>query len=221
MYVVNEILYLSGEVTNDVLTIDGQVTDKLLIVDTPMYKERMMSYYPTVIRSIMEFQAIINIEYPHIERLAKESEKVLADAYLTTMGERRITQWENALGIIPIKDSSVEDRRETIIARIRGQGKLNTALINSIVNAFTGGTATSWVDDSVLYVEITPPPNNKQYKFENVERELKKKVPAHLGFKVSRNYYSWNEIKNTKSTWQDVKDEFNNWEEVYLFVPFS
>lgn len=185
-----------------------------------MYRERMNSYYPTVIQKITEFQAIIDSEYPEFEDLAVTQEQIINNAYLLTMDENRIGEWEKILGIKPIENSSLSDRRETIIARIRGQGKLNTTLINNIVNTFTGGTANSWVQDGVLYVEITPPPDNKQYKFANVEQELNNKVPAHLGLQVSRNYYTWGEIKNTTNTWQDVKDSFDTWEDVYIFIPF-
>lgn len=186
-----------------------------------MYRERMNNYYPTVIQKITEFQAIINGEYPEFEELKGAQEDVLNNAYLLTMGEDRIIEWEQILGIKPLENSTISDRRDTIIARIRGQGKLNTALINSIVNAFTGGTANSWVTDGVLYVEITPPPGNKQYQFANVEQELNNKVPAHLGLQVSRNYYTWGEIKSTNATWQDVNNNFDTWEDVYLFVPFT
>ena len=181
----------------------------------------MNSYYPQVIRNIAEYQAIINGEYPEFESLEEARENVLDDAYLTTMGEERISDWEKILGIKPLEGSTVYDRRDTVLARIRGQGKLNTALINTIVNTFTGGTANSWIENSVLYVEITPPPENKSYKFANVEQELKQKIPAHLGFQVSRNYYTWEDVKNNFATWQDVKDEFETWNDVFIFVPFK
>lgn len=185
------------------------------------YRNRMNSYYPDVIRSIEEFRAIIDGEYPEFEELSHHNNELVNDAYLLTMSEKRIEQWENILGIHPIEESSISDRRETILARIRGQGKLNTALINSIVNAFTGGTANSWMEDSVLYVEITPPPENKSFLFSNVEQELKHKVPAHLGLQVSRNYYDWAGITKAYNTWQEVKDEFGTWNDVYLFHPFA
>ena len=186
-----------------------------------MYQERMNSYYPQVIQSIAEFQAIINSEYPEFEELSESGTRVIDDAYLTTMSESRVEQWENILGIKPIEDSTVSDRRDTIVARIRGQGKLNTELINSIVNAFTGGSAKSYIKDSILYVEITPPKENKQFQFANVEQELGLKVPAHLGLKVDRNYYEWYEVKGDNPTWQDVKNNFGTWENVYLLAPFN
>ena len=186
-----------------------------------MYRQRMNSYYPDVIRSIQEFKAIVDSESTEFEDLSINRESVLNDAYLTTMGEARITEWEKILGIQPLDHSTITDRRDNVIARIRGQGKLNTNLINTIVKTFTEGAAESWVENGVLYVAITPPPNNKQYRFDNVELEISKKVPAHLGFQISRNYYTWGEIKNSHSTWNDVNTYFDKWNDVLLFVPFK
>lgn len=186
-----------------------------------MYQERMLGYYPQVIQAILEFRAIIDGEYPEFDMLEDGVERVINDAWLLTISEDRIVQWEKILGIVPIPGSSDSDRRETIIARIIGQGKLNTTLINSIVNVFTGGTATSWVENSTLYVEINPPPGDKSYQYANVEQELKKKVPAHLNFNVSRNYYTWGEVNDSNSSWQEVLDKLGDWESVCLFVPFS
>lgn len=178
----------------------------------------MNSYYPEVIRNIREFNAIVDVEYPEFETIFDGVTRVTNDAYVSTMSKDRVKQWETILGIIPIEGSSLSDRQETVIARIRGQGKLNTALINSIVNVFTGGTADSWVEDSVLYVEITPPPNNKQYQFANVEQELRKKLPAHLGFNVRRNYFTWNEVNETFDNWNNVNETLSTWNDVYLYV---
>lgn len=213
---------LSGNVINETLYTTGTVDSETLITSfVPcMYKERMMDYYPKVIRDILEFKAIINAECSEFESQSIGRDRLIQDAYLSTMTEDRIKEWEQVFGITPIEGSSLSDRRETIVARIKGQGKLNTALINNIVNTFTGGSANSWIKNSTLYVEITPPPGNKQYQFDNVKQELSKKVPAHLNFKVSRNYYEWSQVNTTFTTWQDVKDE-GTWEDIYLFVPFT
>lgn len=188
------------------------------MAEISIYKDRMTEYIPPVLQRIKEFQGIIEGEYPEFEQLDKDREWVLDQAYLTTMGEDRVAEWETILGIIPIEGSSVGDRRDTIIARIRGQGKLNTSLINSIVNTFTGGTANSWVENGILYIEITPPPNNKQYRFANVEQEINKKIPAHLGVQISRNYYEWGEVKSSHATWQDVLGSFDTWNDVFINI---
>lgn len=179
-----------------------------------MYKERMLGYYPPVIQSIAEFQAIVDSEYPEISDLNECVTQVTSDAYLTTMSEERVAQWEKQLGIQPLADSTLTDRRDTIIARIRGQGKLNTEAINRIVNAFTGGTADSKIQNGVLYITVHVPNNNKSYKFPNLERELANKVPAHLEVKISREYSEWSDVTNAHLTWADVRTYHENWDGV-------
>jgi hypothetical protein len=82
------------------------------------------------------------------------------------------------------------------------------------VKIFTGGEAESYFKDGVVTVLITPPKGSKTYKFENVEQELRKLIPAHLGFEVRRAYRTWGDIKSTYPTWQDVKDKNETWNDV-------
>jgi hypothetical protein len=186
-----------------------------------MYQKRMFGYYPPVIQTIVDFKAIIDSEYPEFEGLAGKVNNSVNESYLSTMSEERTKEWEQILGITPVPASTLQDRRETIIARIRGQGKLNTAMINTIVNTFTGGTAKSMIKGGILYVEIDLPSDNKEYIFENVEQELLHKIPAHLALRLNRNYLTWLEVDTLYATWQNVKDNFDNWEEVLFFSPFE
>lgn len=181
-----------------------------------IYKERMTNYYPEVIQRIKEFQAIIGSEYPEFDSLSIAKDKAIEDAYLTTMGKERIEEWEKVLNIHPIEGSTIDDRRETIIARVRGQGKLNTTVINSIVGAFTGGTAKSWIKDSILFVKINLPPYNKDYLFENLKQELAKKIPSHLALEVSATYQLWAAVDHYNETWLDVRKKYATWDDVAI-----
>lgn len=230
--VTNKAPYIGGEypveviVTTEsgqVITIDvddPELAEALTLIVTEgitVSGERMLNYYPQVIQQILEFQAIIKSEGFEIDFLKSDVQLIVNEAYLTTMGEERVASWEKALGIYYSTDDTLQDRRDAVIARIRGQGKLNTALINAIVGAFTGGTAISYIENSVLYVKITPPPTNKQYKFENVRRELANKVPAHLGLEVIRNYATWEEVRDNYSDWNAIK-QLTSWEELILWI---
>lgn len=188
-----------------------------VIEDNTVSGDRMLDYYPKAIQQILEFQALINTEGFEVDFLSDEINVSVNEAYLSTMGEDRIVSWEKLLGIIHGADETLTDRRDTIIARIRGQGKLNTTLINSIVGAFTGGTAISYIKDSVLYVKITPPPDNKQYKFNNVVQELSKKIPAHLGIAVTRNYATWGEIRDNFADWNAI-NQLTSWEDLMIYI---
>lgn len=183
-------------------------------------KTRVYSYYPLAVLEIKDIQCVLDVLIPYFYQCDVGLQEVLKNATFMTMSEDRTQEWEKLLGITPIANSTLQDRRETIIARIRGIGKLNTESINAIVKTFTGGYAESYFKNSTLYVEITPPPNDKRFIFENVEQELKRRVPAHLNFKVSRNYYTWGEVYINNENWQSVKDDFESWFDLYLYSPF-
>ena len=183
-----------------------------------MYQERMSGYYPEVIRAIKEFQAIIDGEYPEFENLDANRESVVNNAYLMTMDESRLAQWEKILNLVPIPGCTVEDRRDSVIASIRSQSKLNSKVIDAIVTSFTGGIAESWIIDSVLYVKIYPPAYNKTYIFDNVENAIRTKVPAHLDVNIYRKYATWGEIKSYAKTWGGVAENFATWGDVVCFI---
>lgn len=208
-------------------TTDEDLADALLLLVQAKYTQhgqRMLNYYPEVIKNIEEFRALMMTEGFEIDFLHSELEFILNEAYLLTMSESRVAEWEKRLQLLPSVDDTFEDRRDTIIATIRGSGKLNTALISSIVNAFTGGSAISYVKDSALIVKITPPPGNKQYRFENVVNVLKRKTPAHLGLRVERNYSTWGEIKTNFASWNTLNEHLNadgqgaTWEDIKLWI---
>ena len=186
------------------------------------YNEQMLNYYPEVVKAIREFQVLIRTQSLQVEEMHEKLINLLEDAYVSTANESRIEQWEKVLGITPLPkgedtmETWLSDRRETILARLYQTPKLNTKSISDIVKIFTGGEAKSFFKDGVIYVVITPPKQNKQYKFQNVEQELSKKIPAHLMFQVDRNYYTWLQTKETYSTWDEIKNALENWEAVLL-----
>jgi hypothetical protein len=191
------------------------------------YNERMLNYYPEIIKGIREFRLLVESESVEIENLNNELAKALANAYIVDADEETLAKWERYLNIQPFPQGEesdelwLEDRRETILARIYNVPKLNTKTIGEIVKIFTGGTCKTYFKDSTIYVDIEPPKDNKHYRFENVEQELKKKVPAHLNFQVSRDYYTWLEVKKDYTNWNDVKETFPTWEDVFLMTSVS
>jgi len=179
---------------------------------------RMFDYYPIVVQIIVDFQCIIASEFPEFELGWTANNSALNDAFLTTMGEERIEQWENLLNLAYDESDTLEMRRYAIIARIRGQGKLNTESINSIVSAFTDGTARSYIENSTLYVWINPSSTNKEYKFQAIEDELMRRKPAHLGLQVMRTFQSWGEVKTACDNWNVMSQRHETWNDVFYNI---
>ena len=184
-----------------------------------MHCERMWNYYPEIVKKIKEFPAMVQAKCPEMGFLSEERVKILNNAWMLTMDETRVKQWERLLGIVPLPDSTLEDRRETIAARVYGGYKLNTESIRAIVNIFTQSGCRSYFRDSTIYVIIYPPSGDKTYKFENIENELWRRVPAHLNLNVSRSYSTWGDVNNHHASWNTLYNEYNNWEDVYFWLP--
>lgn len=188
------------------------------------YNEQMLNYYPEIIKAIREFQCLIATQSLQVEDMHKELSKILSNAYVSSADEDRLSDWEKLLEITPLPqgdddlDTWLSDRRETILARLYSTPKLNTQTISDIVSIFTGGSATSYFENGVVYVLISPPEKNKQYKFENVEQELRKKIPAHLMFEVGVNYFIWDEVQQANTTWEDILNNHKDWNDV-LYHP--
>ena len=190
------------------------------------YNEQMLNYYPDVIKAIREFQVLINTQSLEVEKMHEELTKALTNAYVTDCDVDTISKWEQFLGITPMAGESLNDRKATVLARLYAPEKLNADTIEKTVRIFVGkpgvGTqaAKSYFtpDDSTIHVLIIPPEDNRQFKFENVEQELSKKIPAHLTFAVERNYYTWLQTNTNYSRWRTVKTTFSSWNDVLLRV---
>lgn len=184
------------------------------------YNERMLSYYPEVIKAIQEFQALISTQSLEVEEMRNHLTKIIGESYVSTADEYRLSQWEKLLGITPPAfgfndklNDWLTSRRDTILARLYRVEKLTAKTIADIVKIFTGGECVSYFKDGVIYVLISPPKEAKQYNFESVERELQNKIPAHLLLQVQRNYLSWGQVKDKYSDWEAVSD-IGTWEEI-------
>lgn len=183
------------------------------------FGNKMINYYPTVVNTLEEFQAAIAACGMEFDFLHAEINFTYNDAFLHTMGLARTNEWENALGISPDKNASLETRRTNVIARLQSTFKLNTQSIANLVYTLTGGTCQSYFsnEDSTIYIDIRLSSANRLENFPDLESELKRRIPAHLLVSSSRWFDTWNDIKNKFNSWQDVYNKFESWEYVKYF----
>lgn len=181
------------------------------------FGQRMFNYYPRVIQVLLEYEGLIKAVGFEIDFLRGHFTFTYNDTFLMTMGEDRTVQWEKALGITPAENSTLDERRRVIMARIQGGFKLNTESIANIVKTLTNGTCVSYVEDSCLYVEVKPPEGDRTISFPTVEEELKRRIPAHLGLNINRWFARWQEINDNFGSWQDVYNNFGSWQDVRFY----
>lgn len=174
-------------------------------------------YLPLVLQDVVEYNALSNAETPFIADIEEKTNRIIDESFLSTMSETRLAEWEKALGIVPTTNS-IAQRRSVVLSRFRGTGKLNKTLINAIVNAFTGGTATVTFKDSTLNIKVAPPSSTfDDFSLEALADELDKRKPAHLYMTIELAYITWGQVKNSFDSWEDISSYFNDWNELYLY----
>lgn len=197
----------------DVTDTDVLDSDLTTIVDTgTLAGTKMIGWYPTAVVAVDALRAVNDVVGHELDNARARGALLNNNAFLFWMDENRLAEWENALEIDVPEDSTVEERRNVIIAKIRGQNKFNVTTIKSIVKTFTGGDAEVTVADGVVSVKVLPPNNGQLYNLNALVRELKTKLPAHMRLNVERYYSTWGDVKNNETSWQSIRSGYTNWD---------
>lgn len=208
-------------IENNVVTIYGtdDVILKTFVESLILGKSRtnLVQYLPTIMQDVAEFKAIMNAEDFEIDLLHDGIQLIADDSYILTAREARIAEWERAFEIIPY--GTLAQRKSFLISFLIGQGKLNEAKIKSVVKGFTGGDSIITFGNSALSIKILVPPNGDIYRFPDVARALRKRLPAHIGLSVQRFYATWNDIKTDFASWGTVSTLNTDWEYVKNYLP--
>lgn len=195
--------------------VDTEVLDADLttIVDTgTLAGTKMIGWYPTTVVAVDALRAVNDVVGHELDNARARGALLNNNAFLFWMDESRLAEWENALEIDVPENSTVEERRNVIIAKIRGQNKFNVSNIKSIVKTFTGGDAEVTVADGVISVQVLPPNNGQLYNQSALVWELKNKIPAHMQLNIERYYSTWGDVKNNETSWQSIRSGYTNWD---------
>lgn len=130
--------------------------------------------------------------------------KDLVDQCFVQTATWGLLRWEEEYGIATNLSQSYEQRREIILAKMRGQGTTTVEMIRSVAMAFSG-TEVEVIEDNphyhfiVRFVGQYGVPRNMQAFKERLE-EIK---PAHLGYSFEYRFVIWDELK--PYVWDELK----------------
>ena len=195
--------------------VDTEVLDADLttIVDTgTLAGTKMIGWYPTTVVAVDALRAVNDVVGHELDNARARGALLNNNAFLFWMDESRLAEWENALEIDVPENSTVEERRNVIIAKIRGQNKFNVSNIKSIVKTFTGGDAEVTVANGVISVTVLPPNNGQLYNQSALVWELKNKIPAHMQLNIERYYSTWGDVKNNETSGQSIRSGYTYWD---------
>lgn len=181
--------------------------------DVKKYKIDLNKYVPEYLRDIKELKAIYDAQGAelgsfnyYLDDFKKQFSVITA-----TWG---LSFWEEEFGVETNLNLGYEDRREVILAKIRGQGITTKEMIKEVAKSFTGGDVNIIEDNEkskfiVQFIGIKGIPKNLE-GFKNMIEDIK---PAHLEYELKYTYTEWNELKSL--SWNNAK--LKTWNEIKIY----
>lgn len=162
---------------------------------------KMLGYMNhTLYREATILHAVLDAIGGELDLIAAATDE-LRDQFFVQTATWGLDRWEEFVGL-PIAPSGLADadRRERIIARLRGVGTVNIALVKNVAESYTYGDVD--VDDvstdpalpdytiDVEFVSEAGIPAN----LEDLQTVLRELVPSHLDITYTFNYYTVAEL---------------------------
>lgn len=162
----------------------------------------MKDYLPHYYHEIKEAMAIIQAEANEVTRLRAWLSKVLDQAFVKS-SDIALDRWETLLDIPYREGRTDEERRNLIIAKLRGPGATTLASLEQLVNSFyetslTEKHLTSTVDIHITEVRGEPP------NFADIDHAVNEVIPAHVFPNFIFSYVPWQEVEDSIMLFDDL-----------------
>ncbi|MEY8357087.1 YmfQ family protein [Lachnospiraceae bacterium 54-53] len=175
------------------------------------YYVDLARYAPPFLAEIRELKAIYETEGYAVGLLEHELSDLLDQCFIST-STWGLTRWEEVYGLVTNMALSYEQRREILMAKLRGQGTTTAQMIKETAETFSGGEIEVIEDNpnyhfTVRFIGIKGIPRNMN-AFISMLEDIK---PAHLSYSFEYRYTTWSELINrswasvTGFTWDGIR----------------
>lgn len=144
---------------------------------------QIQRYYPNVLANAKEFKQIAKLENVEFKAVWQEACKWFLNTFVYNTDLQGIKRWEDMLKIIPPKEATLEDRRNTVLMRINTMLPYTIRRLQQILNAVYGDDfATVFINKKYeLWVDID---NRIILKTHGMRTLLRAIIPANLIIKI-------------------------------------
>lgn len=168
------------------------------------YYVDLARYAPFFLAEVRELKAIYETEGYAVGLLEHELSDLLDQCFIST-ATWGLTRWEQVYGLVTNMALTYEQRREILMAKLRGQGTTTSQMIRETAETFSGGEIEVIEDNPhyhfiVRFIGIKGIPRNMNAFIAMLE-DIK---PAHLSYSFEYRYTIWNEL--ISRSWNSVAD---------------
>jgi len=155
----------------------------------------MLQALPDYYDSILEMRVIMDAGGGQLDKLAVDLEEQLDQRFVST-ATWDLPAWEEELGIVPLANQPIEQRRAVVRSKLRGYGKFSGRLLKSVAEAYDHGVIDIKFDAqtstfTIRFVSTLGLPPN----IEDLKRAVEEVIPAHLMVSYLYRYLTIAEIE--------------------------
>ncbi len=172
------------------------------------YLPRFYDDFP-VILNVVDRQADVMIA------LNEAAAETLAQAFVGS-SDRDLPRWERICGITPDETKPPDVRRAIVMSRLQGAGTVTVEVVRRLADTLYGAKTEVTEDFAGGRVVVTlVGKRGVAAEAEDVRKELRELIPAHLGIALEFTWFVWNEFDAL--TWNEA-DAFT-WNELEVHMP--
>lgn len=199
----------------------------LEVIEEIERKVDLVKYIAKFMRKSLIINEVFNAENLMLDRLHNDVKNIGLDIFIRTASNEAIIQLENYLRFKG--QGTLEQRRAYLLSLFQKNKKLNETLIKEITYTITGSDCivmffgSDEIDNpqygqGLLRVQVLSPDNNKNYRYEDIQRALRPLVPSHIQLSVIKFFATWGDVKGNFADWNAVKTN-SSWQDVKNYIP--
>lgn len=177
------------------------------------YYIELMNYLPPIYHEIKEMKSLQNILGLKVGKAVYDTGNLFEQCFIQT-STWGLDRWEREYGLPTDKSKNYVQRREILLAKLRGTGTTTKEMIKNVASAFSGGDVEvkEFPEEYrfvVQFVGVKGIPRNMSDLIGALE-EIK---PAHLTYSFKYTFATWNMIDHM--TWGETLQK--TWEELRIY----
>lgn len=179
---------------------------------TSEHGNKMLSHLPPYYETSRVMKSILQGQGAELDGLRQALDETLNQFFVRT-ATWGLDLWEEKLGITTLPDQPTAERRDKIVAALRGFGTATIGVVKRVAEAYDHGEIDISENHTtyaitVYFVDTTGvPPNLNDFK-----TAIRAILPAHLEVFYAFNYFIWDELDAKLWTWDALDIQTLTWD---------
>ena len=175
----------------------------------------MHDYLPKYYEGVKVADNIVDREAEELARLNANIFDVLAQFFIET-ATWGLAHWERIFGVTTDPTKTYAQRREVLLSKLRGVGKVDAELIENVASAYANGevAVTNKAAEYTIVITFVSTLGVPE-QIDLLKDTLRDIVPAHMAIDYVFRFYTYAELKATGMTYAEVAATGKTYAEIY------